>query len=118
QIGCVELTAVVHPDSAQTQLWAHRIIKAGGSDLQWPDDTGGRATLEGIKKLAQNPTEAAKAQLDLHRTFAVLDRPETISRPAENSQETGRVGESPTLAHGFWVRCSYWDLCRGCFSYL
>lgn len=64
QIGCVELTAVVHPDSAQTQLWQHRIIKTGGSDLQWPDDTGGRATLEEIRKLAQNPTEAAKAQLD------------------------------------------------------
>jgi hypothetical protein len=64
QIGSVELTAVIHPESAQAQLWQHRINQASWGDLQWPADTGGRATLEEIKKLTQNPAEPTKAELD------------------------------------------------------
>lgn len=62
--GQIELTRLIHPYSSQPQLWKDCLGSTGGEGLQWPEESGGRSTLERIVKIAQYPSDDAKMELE------------------------------------------------------
>ena len=64
QAGLVWLTAVIHPLSTDVSLWNHRLCTEGASELQWPEETGGRSTVENLRTIARTPSPDASEQID------------------------------------------------------